>query len=66
MLLSLRALEWSFTGEIGRVFYLLQNTKVPTLSGGGWWCMRETIKSMRALAQAKCKAGTRAEVSEKK
>lgn len=65
MLVSLKALEWSFTGEIKRVFYLLQNTKVPTLSGRGWWYMRETIKSMRALAQAKCKAGTRAEVSEK-
>ena len=65
MLQSLKALERSFTGEIRRMFYLLQNTKVPRPSGRGQRYMRETVKSMRALAQAKCKAGTRAEVSEK-
>lgn len=66
MLVSLKALERSFTGEIRRMFYLLQSMKVPRPSERGQWCMRDTVKSMRALAQAECKAGTRAGVSEKK
>lgn len=65
MLVSLKALKRLFTSEIRRVFSLMQNAKVPTPSGRGQWYMRETVKSTRALAQAKCKAGTRAEVSEK-
>lgn len=52
MLVSLKALERLFSGEIRRVFYLWH----PTPSGRGWWYMRETVKSTRALAPAKCKS----------
>lgn len=52
MLVSLKALEKSFTSEIRRMLYLWQNVKVPMPrpSGREQWYMRETIKSMRAIA----------------
>lgn len=41
MLVSLKALERSFTGEIRRTFYVLQNMKVPRPSGRGQWNRRD-------------------------
>lgn len=49
MLLSLKALAGSFTTELRRVCYLLQNTKAPRPSGRGWSCMSKAVKS-RALS----------------
>lgn len=45
------------------MFYSFQSMRVPTSFRRGQWYLSEMVKSMRAPAQAKCKAGPRAEES---